>query len=168
MIDYSGPASRWLPEFRARATSAMAAAGDWLTGRQRVAVWREFRDAGTNPLDLARKVAVSPNAVEGAHEATAGVVPDLPAAQLGEPARVRPPDVGDVGAWVAQSLSEPKANVSRTLSLVPVTNRVWRALVDSHYSRGDEFFEETWARCLTRPQAELLAARTTVLNECFY
>lgn len=226
MIGYSGPASRWLPEFHRRARSGIAAAGDWLTGRQRVATWHEFRDARTNPLDRARRAALSPTAVGGAHvatadlpaeavevvhrvasdpgrltrtwadsmigqlgeeiytelvgvtavvsvldrfsEAMAGVVPDLPKAKPGEPARVRPRNVGDVGAWVAQSLAAPKANVSRTLSLVPVTNRIWRALVDSHYSRGHEFFEEIWDRSLTRPQAELVAARTTALNECFY
>lgn len=226
MTDYCGPASRWLPEFHGHGASGIAAAGDWLTGRQRVAAWSEFRDARTNPLDRDRKAALSPNAVAGSHgatadlsaeavevvhrvasdpgrltrawadsmigelgeesytelvgvtaivsvldrfsEAVAGTVPDLPEAKPGEPARLRPDDVGDVGAWVAQSLRQPKANVSRTLSLVPVTNRIWRALVDSHYSRGDEFFEETWDRSLTRPQVELLAARTTALNECFY
>ena len=101
-------------------------------------------------------------------EAVTGRVPDLPEAASGDPERIRPDDVGDVGAWVPQSLSRPVANVSRTLSLVPVTNRAWRALVDSHYSRGGEFFETTWDRGLSRPQAELLAARTTALNECFY
>ena len=92
----------------------------------------------------------------------------LPAARTGEPARVRPDDVGDVGAWVSQTVGPTRANVSRTLSLVPETNAVWRGLVDSHYSRGPEFLNLTWPFALSRPQTELVATRTTMLNECFY
>lgn len=89
-------------------------------------------------------------------------------AVAGEPARVRPDDVGDVGAWVSQTLGPTRANVSRTLSLVPETNRAWRGLVDTHYSHGEDFGNLAWDWPLTRPQTELVAARTTVLNECFY
>lgn len=86
----------------------------------------------------------------------------------GPPAKRRPDDVGDVGAWVSQTVGPTRANVSRTLSLVPETNRIWRALVDSHYSHGDDFVNLSWDWPLSRPQAELVAARTTVLSECFY
>jgi hypothetical protein len=204
----------------------VAAPGDWLTGPQRIAVWREARNARTDPLDQARRQAISPNAVEGEHRAT----PELAAAAVevvhrtatdpgrltrgwaeahiavlgeetytelvgvtaivtvldrfdraigrperplpepadGAPARVRPDDVGDVGAWVSQSTGETRANVSRTLSLVPTTNRAWRGLVDTHYSRGGEFMNLRWEFALSRPQTELVAARTTALCECFY
>jgi hypothetical protein len=92
----------------------------------------------------------------------------LPDPEPGEPSRVRPDGVGDVGAWVSQRQEKGRANVSRTLSLVPETEGVWRALVDSHYSRGAEFLDLQWDRPLSRPQVELTAARTTALNECFY
>jgi hypothetical protein len=205
---------------------SVAEPGDWLTASQRRAVWHEVRDAETNELDRARRAALSPNAIDGTHRATAdlpaaavevvhrvasdpgrltrswaeeriaelgeerytelvGVTaivtvldrfrralgrPELPLPQpgSGEPARVRPADVGDVGAWVSQSLGPTKANVSRTLSLVPRTNAAWRRLVDSHYSRGPAFEDLCWDFPLSRPQAELVAARTTALNECFY
>lgn len=94
--------------------------------------------------------------------------PDLPAPRPGEPARDRPTDVGDVGAWVSQATGPTVANVSRTLSLVPVTNLPWRDLVNTHYSRGAEFMDAVWQRPLTRPQVELVASRTTTWNECFY
>lgn len=204
----------------------IAAAGDWLTGRERVAVWAEVRDARTNPLDRARRAALTPNAVDGEHGAT----PELSAAAVdvvhrtasdpgrltrawaqeriaelgeetyteligvtaivtvldrferamnrdeqplprpidGEPSRIRPHDVGDVGAWVSQTTGPTRANVSRTLSLVPDTNRSWRTLVDTHYSRGAAFADLRWPFALSRPQTELVAARTTALNECFY
>ena len=205
---------------------AIVLPGDWLTGEQRVAVWREVRDARTNALDQQRRQALTPTAVDGRHEATdelsasamevvhrtasdpgrltrawadgqiaalgeetytelVGVTaivtvldrydraigrPErpLPSPADGEPARIRPDDVGDVGAWVSQSTGPTKANVSRTLSLVPETNRAWRQLVDTHYSRGAEFMNLRWEFALSRPQAELVATRTTVLSECFY
>jgi len=93
----------------------------------------------------------------------------LPAPRPGDPPRALPDSVGDVGAWVPQSLTKARANVSRALSCVPRTDtRVWRPLVDAHYSRGAEFASFTWDRALTRPQVELVAATVTWLNECFY
>lgn len=92
----------------------------------------------------------------------------LPEPETGQPARSVPADVGDVGAWVPQTLGATKANVSRTLSGVPVTNEAWRTLVDTHYSRGAEFMSLTWDRALSRPQVELVAARVTALSQCFY
>lgn len=94
--------------------------------------------------------------------------PELPTPQAGAPAKVRPDDVGDIGAWVSQTIGSAVANVSRTLSLVPVTNEPWRELVTTHYSRGIEFMQAVWDRPLTRPQVELVASRTTAWNECFY
>jgi hypothetical protein len=93
---------------------------------------------------------------------------DLPEPVAGEPTRVRPDGVGDTGAWVSQTVEKTRANVVRTLSLVPVTNEAWRAIVDSHYTRGPQFFDLAWDRALRRPQVELLAARTTVAQQCFY
>ncbi len=92
----------------------------------------------------------------------------IPEPVPGDPARERPKDIGDIGAWVSQSTDKTLANVSRTLSMVPVTNATWRSLVTSHYSRGPEFMNLAWDQALTRPQTELVATRTTALNECFY
>jgi hypothetical protein len=215
-----------IEEAQRTAREAVARAGDWLTGDERIATWREVRDSRTNLLDQARREAVSPDAVAGEHHATAelsasavevvhrtasdpgrltrrwadehiatlgeeiytelvGVTAivtvldrfdramgrperELPEPSGGQPARIRPDDVGDVGAWVSQSTGPTRANVSRTLSLVPTTNLVWRQLVDTHYSRGAEFTNLRWEFPLSRPQAELVATRTTSLNECFY
>ncbi len=213
------------------ARTALVSPGDWLTGHQRRSAWLECRDARTNELDLARRAALSPNAVDGSHTST-GDLPaeavevlhrvtsdpgrltrswaddtmavigdatytelvgiaatasaidmfdvaygtgsdtddeaDLPDAIDGEPAQIRPDDVGDIGAWVPQTVGGANANVSRTLSLVPVTNRSWRGIVDGLYSRGIEFTNLMWDRALTRPQVELVATRTTAELECFY
>ena len=86
----------------------------------------------------------------------------------GSPAQERPSNVGDVGAWVSQSTGSGMANVSRSLSLVPATNEAWVTLVQALYSRGDGFLDLEWKRALSRPQVELVAARTTAELECFY
>lgn len=216
----------WIDEARREAAEAVARPGDWLTAAERLDVWREARRADHDPIDRARRAAVSPAAVTDRHPATehlpaaavdvvhrvatdpgrltrawaderitelgaetytevvgltaivrcldtftvaAGHEPiDPPPAASGDPARHRPDGVGDVGAWVPQSLDKALANVSRTLSLVPETNRAWRGLVNSHYSRGDDFLELNWDRALTRVQVEAVAARTTVELDCFY
>jgi hypothetical protein len=96
-----------------------------------------------------------------------------PPPELGEPAdgvpsRERPEGLGDVGAWIPMTEQKLMANVSRALSLVPRTNTTWRALVNDSYSRGPQMLTLTWERALSRPQIELVAARVSQLNECFY
>ena len=209
-----------------QAAASLVAPGDWLTGEQRRAAALEARDARTNELDRQRREAISPNAIEGGHEATdvlsaqamevvhrvasdpgrlsrswaeemmadlgeevytelVGIAAvtatvdmfawatsdgdyDLGSAVDGAPAEQRPDDVGDVGAWVSQTVGQGMANVSRSLSLVPVTNDGWWVLVQAMYSRGAGFLDLEWKRALSRPQVELVAARTTAELECFY
>ncbi len=93
---------------------------------------------------------------------------DLPKAGDGMPNRIRPDGVGDVGAWVSQTIDKSLANVSRAASLVPDTEILWREIVQSHYSRGPQFADLVWDRGLTRPQVELVASTVSALNECFY
>lgn len=93
---------------------------------------------------------------------------ELPAPGTGQPSRVRPEGVGDVGAWVSQTVDKTLANVSRAGSLVPETESLWREVVQAHYSRGPQFAELVWDRELSRPQVELLASTVSALNECFY
>jgi hypothetical protein len=100
--------------------------------------------------------------------ATRNTEPPIGDPVAGEPSRIRPDGVGDVGAWVAQSTEHTMANVSRSLSLVPVTGETWVTLVQALYSRGPEFLDLAWNRALSRPQVELVAARTTAELECFY
>lgn len=94
--------------------------------------------------------------------------PDLCEPIDGPPARERPAGLGDVGAWIPMTEQKVLANVSRALSLVPVTNTTWRTLVNDSYSRGPQMLALTWERALSRPQVELVAARVSQLNECFY
>ena len=92
----------------------------------------------------------------------------LPEPGHGQPTRVRPDGVGDVGAFVSQSIDKRLANVSRAASLVPDTAAIWQSVVTQQYSRGPEFAELVWDRPLSRPQVEVIAATVSRLNECFY
>ena len=94
--------------------------------------------------------------------------PQLPDLRPGRPVGEVPEGTGDVGAWVPQQLEKVRANVTRALSYAPLTNGTWRGLVNEHYSRGEQFEQLVWNRALSRPQVELVAARTAALNECFY
>lgn len=92
----------------------------------------------------------------------------LPPAEPGEPSRTRPEGLADVGGHIDMTADHVGPNVARSLSLAGDDHVRWRNLVFAMYS-GVEFLEMVWAdRALSRPQVELLAARTSALNECFY
>ncbi len=95
----------------------------------------------------------------------------LPEPEAGEPSRERPDGMGDIGAWVpVQVIDWKRANVARALSLVPEGVRTFFRMVAAMYSGTATDFEKmVWDhRPLGRPQVELLAARVSALNQCFY
>ncbi|MGH1490976.1 MAG: alkylhydroperoxidase-related (seleno)protein [Acidimicrobiales bacterium] len=62
------------------------------------------------------------------------------------------------------------ANVGRALTAVPVAVKAWSRLSDAQYVPREALIADlSWSRgALDRMQVELLAARTSLLNECFY
>ena len=95
----------------------------------------------------------------------------LPEPEAGEPTGERPDGMGDIGAWVpVQVVDWRRANVARALSLVPEGVRTFFRMVAAMYSGTATDFEKmVWDhRPLARPQVELLAARVSALNQCFY
>lgn len=95
----------------------------------------------------------------------------LPEPETGEPSRERPDKMGDIGAWVpVQVIDWQRANVARALSLVPEGVRTFFRMVAAMYSgTATDFNEMVWDhRPMARPQVELLAARVSALNQCFY
>lgn len=204
------------------AWSALAQAGAWWTGAERVAIAAAARAAAPRPLwdkapDLAslsreptgaalspfvaglvERVAVEPSSLtrddvraiaaeigDAAYAELASVVCQvvavdhsaaavgadrrrLPDPAPGDPSRVRPAGMADVGGHIDMTAEAVGPNVARSLSLAGDDHIRWRNLVFAMYS-GDEFMDMVWAtRALSRPQVELLAARTSALNECFY
>ena len=113
-------------------------------------------------------VTVCLTAIDAFAEALGVPLEELPQALPGEPDRSRPAGTSEVGAFVP--LMEPFAgpNVARALSLAPADNAAFFGLVGSMYAMVD-FQELVWSgRPLSRPQVELVAARVSAINECFY
>jgi hypothetical protein len=114
-------------------------------------------------------ITVQTIAIDAFAEALGVELEPLPAPQAGvEPNRIRPEGVGDIGAHVDAMLAYPGPNVGRAMSLAPDDNATFFGLVASMYAVAD-FAELVWKdRPLTRPQVELVAARVSAINECFY
>ena len=106
----------------------------------------------------------------------------LPAPLPGEPSRRRPTGARRVAGWLPitpPDALDPEdadlydnapitANVLTALSLVP-GNLPWLAdLSHAHYLSYAEMRETGKLREINRAQQELIAARVSVLNECFY
>lgn len=110
----------------------------------------------------------------------------LPEPRAGEPRRERPAEARDEGAWVPLvPAGEPGGatarrlwggrdmvpNIGRALSLVPEEALGLSAMSGPHYMTlehvTDPGFEEP-GRALDRRQTELVAARVSAINECFY
>ena len=86
----------------------------------------------------------------------------------GDPARERPASVEVSSHWVPTAGGGPM--VLRALSCVPADAAVQRRLAEAQYVTGDALLGDmNWSRgTLDRRQIELVAAHTSMVNECFY
>jgi hypothetical protein len=76
------------------------------------------------------------------------------------------------GGVLAESLygKNPAANIIRSLSLVPDEARRLNTVIGQEYFTGETIFDLAYSShvALSRPQIELIAARVSALNQCFY
>lgn len=133
--------------------------------------WAEARVAalGDGPYVEIAALAACLCAIDTFADALGVDYEPLPTPIAGEPTGDRNPNVGDAGAYVP--LQEPwqGPNVARALSLVPSSNETFFRLVMAMYGGPQSFFELVWNDGpLSRPQVEILAARVSSVNECFY
>ncbi len=113
-------------------------------------------------------VSVQTIAIDAFAEALGVARVPLPTPLPGEPSGARPEGLGDIGAHVACLLDYAGPNVGRAMSGAPDDNATFFGLVGSMYAVTD-FMEMVWKdRPLSRPQVELIAARVSAVNECFY
>lgn len=92
----------------------------------------------------------------------------LPDPDDGEPTGERAAETVGIGSYLPVQAGFGGANVAKSLSVAPTANMMRLGLVRALYS-GTRFGELKWDDgSLNRPQVELLAARTSALNECFY
>lgn len=97
----------------------------------------------------------------------------LPEPKAGEASAQYPANLVDNGAWVKQTAEAVAdmnlVNVSRAISMCPQENYLRRELVEAFYMEGHSFFDKVWKnKALSRPQLEIAATRTSVINGCFY
>jgi len=107
----------------------------------------------------------------------------LPAPQPGQPTRDRPATAVLEKAWVPTIPAGPDGGdfglalfgpwqpyIMRGLSLVPDEYRAHQDLEEVQYLPSAHFMEFDYQHHegLSRPQAEIVASRVSVLNECFY
>jgi hypothetical protein len=105
----------------------------------------------------------------------------LPEPRPGDPERRRPSGATDEGAWLPtvpqERLDPPDADIYgdrpyapfiiRAMSLVPAEVRHLMNVHDAHYLTTEEM-REGRGRTLSRAQIELIAARVSAVNECYY
>jgi len=114
-------------------------------------------------------IVVTVTAIDAFSEALGREHEVLPSPQPGEPSGEQNPSVADIGGYVPMMEPWKGPNVARALSLVPAANALFMSNVQEMYaSNGGGFSDMVWNGPLSRPQAELLAARVSSVNECFY
>lgn len=106
----------------------------------------------------------------------------LPAPEAGEPSRIRPEGALAEGAWVptiplggagpaeADIYNEGfVSNIYRSISLAAPQARMFFDILATHYVDRAHLTDPTYsARAINRAQMELIAARVSSLNQCFY
>ena len=154
-----------LPEAARIAARSIAVDAKRLDAKQVAELVANLGDA---PYVELASVVVCVVAIDAFAAAIGSEAEPLPEPVEGKPSRMRPDEVGDDGAFVPMTVPWRGPNVARALSLVPEGNASFFQLVASMYAFQD-FGELVWKdRPLPRPQVELIAARVSSVNECFY
>ncbi len=106
----------------------------------------------------------------------------LPEAMDGEPTRIRPENLTDEGAYVpvipsggagpaeADLYNPFGPNIYRAISLVPDQARLFYGILAAQYMAPKHVADSAsnGGRAISRPQIELIAARVSALNGCFF
>ncbi len=106
------------------------------------------------------------SAVDLFHIALGMPLEPLPSPLLGEPSRRPPPTDVVVGKSFVPMVQ--RVSIPQTVSLVPPETSAWQELSDVMYMTLGEMGNPDFRRGLHRTQMELVAARTSQINECFY
>ena len=124
---------------------------------------------GEGPYAEVVSIVASVAAIDAFSEALGRPNEPLPSAAGGSCSQDKSKSATDFGGYLPMVDPWEGPNVSRALSLVPTANQLFMTNVGSMYGgNGGGFNDMVWDGPLSRPQAELLAARVSSINECFY
>jgi len=152
-------------------------------GRLTERLLRDFVEAGLTDAHYVETVAVVGYTVNFDTFCAALGIParPLPRPLQGIPSQVRPTTARSDGAWVplipaGEAVgayadlyhSNAPVNIQRALSLVPDEARHWASIISAEYVPLEDLLTPVSRRSIMRPQMELLAARVSALNDCFY
>lgn len=127
-------------------------------------------------------VVVHSFSIDEFHRALGLELEPLPEPSAGQPTCLRPAEAAQRDSWpplvpkgglnpgdeMLYGPMEWGANVISALSLVPENVRWLHDLSEGHYLSFAEMRQPDPLRAISRPQIELIAARVSALNECFY
>jgi alkylhydroperoxidase family enzyme len=148
-------------------------------------IWRLTRHPGTLTVDwyhhmIARGIAplaylelvavtAMASAVDAFTRALGFDLSPLPDPEPGQPSAMVPADAAVTTHWVP-TVGDAGLNVVRATTAVPQEHQTLRALVDAQYVPAQALTGDLgWSRgTLDRRQIELIAARTSMRNDCFY
>jgi hypothetical protein len=105
------------------------------------------------------------SAVDEFTRAVGGPLEPLPDPEAGEASMEPPPAASPGRSWVPMVGG---MSITQALSLVPEEHHAQRELHGPLYLTYEQMDDLTFKRELTRPQMELVAARISAINECFY
>jgi len=134
------------------------------------AIRREWVNAITTDLGYPRYVEIVGivsrlAAIDTFHVAIGTELEPLPEPEPGEPSRTEEPLARPGAAWVPMVGG---ASITQALSLVDAESTAQEDMHGPLYLTYEEMAELDFVRGLNRAQMELVAARTSAINECFY
>lgn len=150
------------------------------------AVWKMTNHPGTTTPDWLEKLLAAgieaaayvelvavvsfANSLESFAAGIGSAPPTLGTAVAGDPTGEVCEAAAVSSHWVPTDPDFVGPNIRKALTAVPGAVRTVARLATAQYLPGDVIFGDmTWSRgALDRMQVELLAARTSMLNECFY
>jgi hypothetical protein len=130
-------------------------------------IWVESIVSTIGPAAYVELVGVvaRTTAVDSFHRSLGTPEPRLPDPQGGEPTGEEDLAARSGAAWVPMVGG---ASIVQALSAVPSEAEAQEDMHGPLYLSYEQMQDLQFARGLTRPQMELVAARTSALNECFY
>jgi alkylhydroperoxidase family enzyme len=111
-------------------------------------------------------IAAQTSAIDAFHHASGLPLEPLPEPDDGEPSREQPASpTRRTRAWVPMT---GPPSIPLALSAVPAEVESWDILHDAMYMSSEEMGDPDFRRALHRTQMELVAARTSLINQCFF